>query len=66
MQLLEVSLRGAMEETLEVGERGAQLGRLGAAGDRRSQAGDLGTSGLVCPCGETPGVLLVQTPGPGT
>lgn len=36
----------------EVGER-APCGQLGAAGDRRSQAGDLSTSGLVCPCRET-------------
>lgn len=45
----------------EVGE-GTPNGRLGAARDRRSQAGDLGTSGLICPCGETPRGLAGSRP----
>lgn len=45
----------------EVGER-TPHGRLGAARHRRSQAGDLGTSGLVCPCGETPRGLVGSRP----
>lgn len=45
----------------EVGER-APRGRLAAAGDRRSQPGDLGTSGLVSPCGETPRDIVGSRP----
>lgn len=45
----------------EAGER-ASRGRLGAARDRRSQPGDLGTSGLACPCEETTRDLVGSRP----